>query len=368
MTRHAIICGGGISGLTAGIYLGRMGWDVTVCEKDPELRTAGAGLNLWPNGIRVLEKIGLRQALENIGVFLNAYRTFSSNGEPIAVEDVSGWREKYGAPLYGVHRRNLSRMLSDALGQDKLRLGHELVSVQQDGSEAVCTFGNGETMRGDVVLGADGVTSVARNSVFGPQEFSADEQMRWRGLFNVADADADPNTEVEVWGTDGHFGCLPIGGGKAYWFAAADGLTQDVEEVVDFFGSWRGSLVPAVIAATDKSTIIRNSLRDLVRPLKNWSSGRITLAGDAAHPVLPGMAQGANQALEDVDVLCQCLGSYGSVESALAAYEGIRIAQVAPVIKASRALFDYEGQNEVAKGNKNPLFDRYHRLAERRVV
>ena len=185
---------------------------------------------------------------------------------------------------------------------------------------------------------------------------------------NVADADADPNTEVEVWGTDGHFGCLPIGGGKAYWFAAADGLTQDVEEVVDFFGSWRGSLVPAVIAATDKSTIIRNSLRDLVRPLKNWSSGRITLAGDAAHPVLPGMAQGANQALEDVDVLCQCLGSYGSVESALAAYEGIRIAQVAPVIKASRALFDYEGQNEVAKGNKNPLFDRYHRLAERRVV
>jgi len=192
--------------------------------------------------------------------------------------------------------------------------------------------------------------------------------MRWRGLFNVADADADPNTEVEVWGTDGHFGCLPIGGGKAYWFAAADGLTQDVEEVVDFFGSWRGSLVPAVIAATDKSTIIRNSLRDLVRPLKNWSSGRITLAGDAAHPVLPGMAQGANQALEDVDVLCQCLGSYGSVESALAAYEGIRIAQVAPVIKASRALFDYEGQNEVAKGNKNPLFDRYHRLAERRVV
>lgn len=368
MTKSAIICGGGISGLTAGIYLGRMGWDVTVCEKDAELRTAGAGLNLWPNGIRVLEKIGLRPALEKTGVFLDQYRTFSSEGELIAVEDVKGWRETYGAPLYGVHRRHLSKMLSDALGRHNLRLGHEVASVQQDDAGAVCTFGNGETIRGDVVLGADGVASAVRNSLFGPQEFSADERVRWRGLFNVADVDADPKTEVEVWGTDGHFGYLPMGGGKAYWFAAADGVTQNVEEVTGFFGGWHGSAVPAIIAATDTSTIIRNGLRDFVRPLKNWSKGRVTLAGDAAHPVLPGMAQGANQALEDVDVLCQCLGSYDGVESALAAYESVRIAQVAPVVKGSRALFDFEGQNEVAKGNKNPLFDRYHRLAERRVI
>ncbi|MCK9553136.1 FAD-dependent oxidoreductase [Aquamicrobium sp.] len=96
MTKRALVCGAGISGLTAGIYLTRLGWDVTVFEKDPELRTAGAGLNLWPNGMRVLEKIGLRSALSTVAASLDYYRTFSSTGDIIAVEDVRNWRKKYG--------------------------------------------------------------------------------------------------------------------------------------------------------------------------------------------------------------------------------------------------------------------------------
>lgn len=365
MTKRALVCGAGISGLTAGIYLTRLGWDVTVFEKDPELRTAGAGLNLWPNGMRVLEKIGLRSALATVATSLDYYRTFSSTGDVIAVEDVRNWREKYGAPLCGIYRRDLSRILVEALGSEKLRVGHQLVSVEQD-DDVVCTFANGESARGDLVLGADGIGSIVRASIFGEQEFSTDVLVRWRGLFNLADVDVDPLSEAEVWGEDGHLGYLPIGGGRAYWFAAADGITHDPDAVIRHFSGWRGSPVPGLIAATDKSTIIRSDLHDFVRPLDNWSQGRVTLAGDAAHPMLPGMAQGANQALEDIDALCMSLDAHDDVGSALEAYERIRIQQVAPIVRGSRSLFDFDDQNELVHGNKNPLFDRYERFVERR--
>lgn len=366
MTKRALVCGAGISGLAAGIYLTRLGWDVTVFEKDPELRTAGAGLNLWPNGMRVLEKIGLRSALATVAVSLDCYRTFSSTGDVIAVEDVRGWREKYGAPLCGIYRRDLSKMLLGALGSEKLRLGHQLVSVEQD-AEVTCKFANGEVARGDLLLGADGIGSIVRSSIAGEQKFSTDTLVRWRGLFNLADVDVDPLSEAEVWGPDGHLGYLPIGGGRAYWFAAADGITQDPDAVIEHFSLWQGSPVPGLIAATDKSTIIRSDLHDFVHPLDTWSKGRITLAGDAAHPMLPGMAQGANQALEDIDVLCTSLDDHDDIETALEAYERIRIPQVAPIVKGSRSLFDFDDQHQLAHGNKNPLFDRYHRFVERRA-
>jgi len=231
MTKRALVCGAGISGLTAGIYLTRLGWNVTVFEKDPELRTAGAGLNLWPNGMRVLEKIGLRSALATVATSLDYYRTFSSTGDVIAVEDVRNWRERYGAPLCGIYRRDLSRILLEALGSEKLRDGHQLVSVEQD-DDVVCTFANGERARGDLVLGADGIGSIVRASIFGEQEFSTDVLVRWRGLFNLADVDVDPLSEAEVWGEDGHLGYLPIGGGRAYWFAAAYGITHDPDAVI----------------------------------------------------------------------------------------------------------------------------------------
>ncbi|MET3662442.1 FAD-dependent oxidoreductase [Aquamicrobium ahrensii] len=365
MTKRALVCGAGISGLTAGIYLTRLGWDVTVFEKDPELRTAGAGLNLWPNGMRVLEKIGLRSPLSTIAASLDYYRTFSSTGDVIAVEDVRDWREKYGAPLCGVYRRDLSRILVEALGSEKLRVGHQLVSVEQ-GDDVVCTFANGEQVRGDFVMGADGIGSIVRSSVFGEREFSTDALVRWRGLFNLADVDVDPLSEAEVWGPDGHLGYLPIGGGRAYWFAAAEGITRDPEAIIEHFSGWRGSPVPGLIAATDKSTIIRSDLHDFVHPLDNWSKGRITLAGDAAHPMLPGMAQGANQALEDVDALCTSLDAHDDIADALKAYERTRIPQVAPIVRGSRSLFDFDDQNELVHGDKNPLFDRYERFVERR--
>lgn len=365
MTKRALVCGAGISGLSAGICLARMGWDVTVFERDSELRTAGAGLNLWPNGGRVLKALGLGQRYAEIASNLEYYRTFSSSGEIIAVDDLRDWHERYGAPLSGVYRRDLSRMLIEALGPDRIRLGRQVVSVDQ-GDTVVCRFANGEMAEGELLVGADGINSIVRTSVFGPQKFSSDGLVRWRGLFDLADVDVDPLSEAEVWGNDGHFGYLPIGKGRAYWFAAADGVTQDPDVVAAHFSGWKGSPVPGLVSATDRSTIIRSDLQDFVQPLSHWSRGRVALAGDAAHPMLPGMAQGANQALEDIQALGFALDAHEDVETALLAYEQERIPRVAPIVRYSRSLFEFDDQNELVSGHRNPLFDRYDRFVERK--
>lgn len=366
MTRHALICGAGISGLAAGICLSRLGWDVTVFEKDVELRTAGAGLNLWPNGVRVLKHLGVGDQFLAIASSLEHYRTFSSTGEVIAVDDVRDWPEKYGAPLCGVFRRDFSRMLAEALGADKIRFGRQLVAVEQD-DKVTCRFANGETATGDLLIGADGIGSIVRDCVFGQPAFSAQGLVRWRGMFDLADVDVDPLSEAEVWGPDGHFGYLPIGKGRAYWFGAADGITQDTDAIVAHFGSWEGGPVPGLIAATDKASIIRSDLHDFIQPLPQWSKGRVTIAGDAAHPMLPGMAQGANQALEDIKALGAALAAEPDIAKALQAYERERIPAVAPIVQYSRSLFDFDEQHGLIGGHRNPLFDRYDRFVERRT-
>ncbi|MBL0374345.1 FAD-dependent monooxygenase [Rhizobium sp. KVB221] len=365
MTKRAIICGAGIGGLATGICLSRAGWQVTIYEKDTEIRTAGAGLNLWPNGVRVLKELGLGSQYEEISCSLDYYKTYSSSGELVSIEDLRNWRERYGAALSGVYRRDLSRLLQGALENGSIRLGHEITAVER-GDGVLCRFANGETAEGDLLIGADGIGSVVRTSVFGPQEFSAGGLVRWRGLFNLDDVDADPLAEVEVWGADGHLGYLPIGNGRAYWFAAAAGMANDTDEVLAHFSKWLGSPVPGLIAATDRSTVIRSELTDFTSPLKNWSRGRVTLVGDAAHPMLPGMAQGANQALEDVKALGNALASCEDVEKALVSYEQVRIAEVAPVVRFSRSLFDFDDQYGLTKSDSNPLFERYDRIVERR--
>lgn len=365
MAKRALVCGAGISGLTAGIFLARMGWEVTVFEKDDELRVAGAGLNLWPNGVRVLKELGLGSQYEAISASLDYYRTFSSTGDVVAVDDVRDWRDRYGAALSGVYRRDLSRLLSSTLGSDRLRLGQQLVRVEQS-DKVTCWFANGETAEGDLLIGADGIQSVVRASLFGPQDFTSQGLVRWRGLFELANVNIDPLAEAEVWGAGGHLGYLPIGKGWAYWFAAAGGVTDDPDIMRAYFAGWQGSLVPGVIQATDPSTIIRNEIRDFVNPLAQWTKGRVTLVGDAAHPMLPGMAQGANQALEDVLALKVALDSHDDLENALQAYEHERIRLVAPVVRYSRSLFDFDDRHELTRGNQNPLLVRYDQIVERK--
>ena len=364
MVFRVLVSGAGIGGLSAGLALKRAGFDVTVFERHPELRTAGAGLNVWPNGVRALYSLGLREEFDRTANLLDSYKTYASDGELIGDEDLVAYCTRYGAPVTGVYRKDLSALLAAALGAKNLRFEHEVVSVEQSADGVIAHFANGRTEEGDLLVAADGVYSAIRNQIFGEKAFRTDEHVRWRGIFKVADAGIDPATEVDTIGDHGHLGWLPIGKGMAYWYAAGDGLETE-SQALEYFGSWEGSLVPQVLRATDRSTIIRNELMDFAEPLESWVEGRVALLGDSAHPMLPGVAQGANQALVDSAVLAQCLTDSQDVAAALQTYQEQRIDHVNEVVRVARSLFDYDEKlDEFHEVRNNPIFHHYANTVE----
>ncbi len=367
MTLRVLVSGAGIGGLSAGLALKRAGFDVTVYERHPELRTAGAGLNVWPNGVRVLYELGLKEVFDNNANLLEYYRTYSSDGEQIGEEDLVEYRTRYGAPVTGVYRKDLSAMIAQQLGE-QLKFDHEIVGFEEREDEVVVQFANGTTASGDVLIAADGVYSAIRRQMFGDIEFKTDKHVRWRGIFKVEDAGVHPKSEVDVIGEHGHLGWLPIGRGLAYWYAAGDGLETE-EQALAYFNSWEGSLVPQVLRATDPATIIRNELMDFAEPLTSWTSNRVALLGDAAHPMLPGVAQGANQALVDSAVITQHLLQADSVSEALRGYESERLEHVGRVVRVARSLFAYDEKlEEFHEANANPIFRHYARIVENPVT
>jgi FAD-dependent urate hydroxylase len=367
MSGKALVVGAGVGGLSAGLALKNAGYDVTVFERHPELRTAGVGLNVWPNGVRVIHELGLGETFAQHSNVIEQYAAYSSEGEHVSTEDTAAYPDRFGAPLTGVYRRDLNALIAEALGLERIRFEHDLEQFVDSGDSVECQFANGTTETGDFLIAADGAFSRARRQLFGEIPFRADEQLRWRGLFNVDDAKIAPHHQEDVIAPDGHLGWLPIGKGRAYWYAAGDGL-NDRETALARFNSWTKTRVPEIVAVTPLESIIRNELFDLDPPLKEWGRGRVTLLGDAAHPMFPGMAQGANQALEDVSMLARSLSEDDNVEEGLRRYEAARIPKATRIIQLSHSLFEYEEESTRAgDAHAYPLFQRYAEAVEGQV-
>jgi FAD-dependent urate hydroxylase len=363
---RALICGAGVGGLSAGIALRRAGFEVVVLERAPDLRVSGFGLNLWPNAGRALNALGLQGEYEAIAVPLRRYWTLASTGEVLYERDVAGWPERYGAPATGVYRRELSNMLAEALGTEHIRFGHELVDVRAEGPRVVCTLATGEEAVGDLLIGADGIYSKTRACLFGPlaHRENPHHAYRWRGHVRLADTDIDPEAETEVFGGRAFFGTIPTGNGRAYWFASG----PDINSLADFmacFGTWERTHVPRTISASAGEEIQQTQLLDLAEPPSRWTVGRVTLLGDAAHPMMPDLAQGASQTFVDSEVLGECLAGGTSVEDGLREYEERRRPVAYSVVELSgRGMFtrarDGSGREEV-----DPIALRYERGVER---
>jgi 2-polyprenyl-6-methoxyphenol hydroxylase-like FAD-dependent oxidoreductase len=365
---EALICGAGVGGLASGVYLDRAGFDVRLFEQSPELRTAGVGINIWPNGVAAIYGMGLREEYEAISASVSHYRTVTDKGVEISVVDVSDWSERYGAPLTGVHRKDLNAMLAENLGFDHINFEHRLARFDDDGDAVKVDFENGVQASADFLVAADGVYSVVRPQLLGEDvAMRTDNLVRWRGVFSLEEAGVPPTFQQDAIGEKGHFGWIPIGKGLAYWFSTGEGL-EDWDAFFDYFGSWHKTPVPAIIDATPIDTRISNTLLEFVEHLDSWGVGRVTLLGDACHPMLPGMAQGANQALDDARALAACMREASDVESGLRAYEQIRAPRAHLVVELSRRLFEFEeSYAALAPGAPNPIVDRFveHELAEK---
>ena len=341
---HIAIVGGGIGGLFAANALIAHGLHVSVYEQAPALGEVGAGVYLTPNSVRHLERVGLGPATEKWGSRVGTgSHYFRHDGTPIApvqVTDSSGWNA-----TFGMHRADFVDLLAAALPAGTVHTGHRAVGFDQTADIARVKFADGTAAEADVVVGADGIHSELRPHVFPPSKPVSHGTISYRGLIPIERLPDWPTDRWQMWaGPSKHFLVFPVRHGamvnyvgfvptdeemKESWSAPGDPSTLRRE-----FEGW-DPRIGEVLARVDKT--FRWALYDR-EPLPGWTRGRLTLLGDAAHPMLPHLGQGANQSIEDGMALAMILAEVDShgVPAALLAYERLRRERVAEVQLGAR--------------------------------
>jgi len=358
---RALVIGAGIGGLATAIALQRTGHEVLVIERAPELVEVGAGISLWPNAVNALGRLGIGDAVEAEGAPAHAAAFRSRRGAQLGASITNRLEERFGAPLILIHRARLQAVMRRALGAGLIRLGTECAGVEQGKGEVTVRLVGGERERGAVVIGADGLRSRVRDAVLadGPPRYAG--ITAWRGVVPLDDTLRRRIPSGESFGRGSLFGVARLNGSQAYWWASARAPESDGDEPVvekswllRAFSGWHVA-ISELIAATPPEAIIRTCLYER-RPLERLSVGRIALAGDAAHPMLPNLGQGACQAIEDAVVLAEELTATDDLVMALGRYSARRSRHTAAVVKASRQMSRIAHlRNPLAVGLRNTL-------------
>ena len=332
---RALVIGGGVAGLASAIALRSAGLDVLVCERAQRLEEVGAGLTLAPDAMQALELLGVAAAIRRRGARGLRVRVPNARGRTLVEIDLA----RDGREAYGIHRAELQRVLVDALPADTVRLGRRCVGIEQRADAARARFDDETEEAADVVVGADGIHSVVRTQLFGEARLRYGEHAGWRSVVPF-EHELVAGTWTETWGRGARVGIVPIGAGRVYVYVAEDvpeGSPPPAAPEAEFqrrFASWHDP-IPAALAAAAPGAFARTFVYDL-RPLRRWSVGRVTLAGDAAHPMRPDIGMGAAVALEDAVVLGNALRAGGDVPTALRRYESCRRKRAAFVTRLSR--------------------------------
>jgi salicylate hydroxylase len=345
--RVAVI-GGGIGGLSAALHLLKAGLDVDVYEQAASIGEIGAGIQISPNASRLLIRLGLKPALDAAGVRpLAVHQRRWDDGRTLQRAPVGLEVEAtFGAPYYHLHRGDLAELLGAAVPAERLHVGHRLVGLEQKGERVVARFENGQTIESDLLVGADGIHSQVRHLTFGLEKPRFTGCVAWRGL---VPAERIKHLGIEIashnWmGPDGHVVHYWVAAGRLMnvvcvvehgtWTSESWTDKGDVAEVLARYDGWH-PIVRGLIKAFPETFIW--ALHDRA-PLPRWSDGRVTLLGDACHPMLPMMAQGAAQSIEDGATLAALLTAMpGDVPGALARYEVLRKPRATRLQEASAA-------------------------------
>ena len=333
------VIGGGIGGLAAALSLLREGFDVHVYEQVPVKREVGAGFVLTPNATRLLYHFGLTEKVQAIGVAIDAFRQRRwQDGRtllraPLAVPPGQ-------LPMtYTSHRADVLSVLTEALPGERVHAGHRLSALSDHGDHVELQFDNGVRGQADIVIGADGIHSTVRGLLFGPEKPRYTGCVAYRGLVPIERlAHLDLPVESQLWlGPGAHFVHYPVHAGKLLNFACLvdreawtkESWTEpgDPADVRAFFAAWHPQ-VRTILSALDETFVW--GLFDRA-PLPRWSVNRVTLLGDACHPMLPFMAQGAAQAIEDAATLAAVLAKTDDLVEGLRRYEALRLPRTAAI-------------------------------------
>ena len=346
---RVLVAGGGIGGLTAALCLAKAGFEVALFEQAAEFGEVGAGIQLSPNCTRVLHHLGLEPALKACaflpeGTEFRAWNSGKVIGSSVLGQSV---RERYGFPYYHIHRGDLLGVLVEAARRSsaiELNTASEVTGFEQDGQVRVAI--GGAIREGDALIGADGIHSTVRAGLFGDDAPRFTGNVAWRALVPAERLPAGlvrPMTTA-WWGPHKHFVHYYLRSGtlvncvcvveKAGWEVESWTERGDFEELKRDFAGWHED-VHTLIDNMDRNSLYKWALHDRP-PMRRWGEGAVTLLGDACHPTLPFMAQGAAMAIEDAAVLATCLAADDSVPSGLKRYEDLRRQRTAAVQTGSR--------------------------------
>jgi 2-polyprenyl-6-methoxyphenol hydroxylase-like FAD-dependent oxidoreductase len=339
----AIVIGAGIGGLSAAIALRRAGVEALVFERTRDLKELGAGLSLTANATKALNGLGLTDALRGIGMPIRVAEIRTWRGEVLS--RIPTWQldEKVGARSAAMHRADLQGALLRELGNEAVRLGAACRGLEQEGEGVRAFFDDGTEERADLLVGADGLRSTIRRGLLGDGNPRYAGYTAWRAVVAPEDELVPADEAWEVWGRGVRFICTQIGRGRVYWAVSKNapegehdvstGAAKDA--LLELCAGWLEP-VEELIAATEKAAILRTDIYDRDPVRKRWGKGRVTLLGDAAHPMTPDLGQGACQAIEDAVALVECLEERENIEAALELYEARRTRRTAALVRGSR--------------------------------
>ncbi len=341
------VVGGGIGGLTAALSLRRAGFEVDVYEQAAELTQIGGGINMGPNAVRILRRLGLAAGLDREGIRpLFTHQRRWQDGRTLQRAPLNPLCEElYGAPHMTLHRADLLDVIASGFPAERIHLGYRLIGLEDKGRGAEAWFENGAWITTDVLVGADGIHSAVRSALFGEEAPVFAGCVAYRGLV-PAERIADLGLEIgsQSWvGPGAHFVHYFVSRGRLLnfvgWTEHDEWNREDwtdratVARALAAFEGWHPQ-VRRIIATADTCFIWALFDRD---PLPRWSVSRTTLLGDACHPMYPFMGQGAAMAIEDGAALAACLRSFGDLTEALQNYERLRLPRVTRLQEMSRA-------------------------------
>lgn len=336
MKNFAII-GAGIGGLTAGIMLEKLGFQVDIYEAGDSARGIGAGIGLASNAIKAFEYLGFDQEVIAISNHLRDFEICDYKGKTILSADTERITRNYNTDNYAIHRADLHQFLVSKVSTESIHLNKRLKGFYQENDGVVIEFEDRTNLKSDYLIGADGVNSKVRQLLIPKSEPRFAGYWCWR--VTIKHDFEGLHKSTEVWGKNGRFGITPLKGNRIYWYACVntnlkDGVKDFGLEDLKFRFKDYFPFISEILNLTEEKDLISTPIVDLA-PIENYSFGNILLLGDAAHATTPNMGQGACMALEDVAVLQDELMK-NEVEITFINFEKRRLKRTHYITKTSR--------------------------------
>jgi salicylate hydroxylase len=362
----AAVVGGGIGGLATAAALTRAGVEVAVYEQAPSLGEVGAGVLIGPNSARLLHRLGLGAALDEVGGWVGEGSTYfrhdGTRVAPVMTTDSAGW-----AAMYGMHRADLVDVLRRVVPDGSIHPGHRAVSFEQTAERARVTFANGAVAEADVVIAADGIHSALQPFVTGHATPVFSGSVAYRGVLDTGRVPGWPPRVFQVWMGEGkHVIVFPVRAGRMLNFVCFLPADEEMRESWSAPGdpdalraAFDGWAAPVTDVLGQVDSTFWWGLYDR-EPLAEWTTGRLALLGDAAHPMLPHLGQGANQSIEDAFALAAVLrdAATADVPAALRHYAQVRRRRTDVVQQNSRRNGErYDQVNRTPESRDRELAD-----------